>query len=222
MRARLTASFVVLGVVLLIGALWVRGYTEYSLQRTHESRELRGQATTLALVIEQRMDLDRPVDRAFLAGVVDPSDRLQYDAADGTSIVVEGQDYDEDHADDAIQTSVDAAGGTLTVTQAGDVLARLDRPRQGLAGLPRAPRRVARGAGRLRDGPAAVASVPPARRRGRAARPRPVRPRPAPHPHPRGEGASARRCSPRPASSRSGSPRSRRSPSTPPTCCAPR
>ena len=30
MRARLTASFVVLSVVLLFGALWLRGYNEYS------------------------------------------------------------------------------------------------------------------------------------------------------------------------------------------------
>ena len=44
MRARLTASFVVLSLVLLVGALWLRSYTEYTLLRTHESRELRGEA----------------------------------------------------------------------------------------------------------------------------------------------------------------------------------
>jgi signal transduction histidine kinase len=134
-RARLTASFVVLSLVLLVGALWLRGYTEYSVQRTHESRELRGNATSLALLIEQRQELDRPVDRAFLAGIVDTSDRLQYDAADGESIVVEGNAFDEDNPDDALQATVDAGGGTLTVTQAGDVLAALTARDKGSLGF---------------------------------------------------------------------------------------
>jgi signal transduction histidine kinase len=122
MRARLTASFVVLSVLLLFGALWIRGYNEYTQLRTHESRELRGDAAMLALVIEQREELGQPVDRAFLAGVVDSSDRLEYDAGDGEPIVVEGRAYDERHPDDAIETTVDAGGGSLTVTQAGFVL----------------------------------------------------------------------------------------------------
>ncbi len=135
MRARLTASFVVLSVVLLVGALWVRGFSEYSTQRTHEGRELRGQATTLALLVEQRQDLDRPVNRAFLAQIVDTSDRLQYVAPNGESTVVEGEAYDDDNPDDAIQTTVDAGGGTLTVTQAGDVLSDLTARDKGSLGF---------------------------------------------------------------------------------------
>ncbi len=135
MRARLTASFVVLSLVLLVGALWLRGITEYSVQRTHESRELRGNATSLALLIEQRQELQRPVNRAFLAAIVDTSDRLQYDAADGESIVVEGNAYDGANPDDALQTTVDAGGGTLTVTQAGDVLGGLTARDKGSLGF---------------------------------------------------------------------------------------
>ncbi len=122
MRARLTASFVVLSVVLVVGALWLRGYTEQSTLRTHESRDLREEATTLALVVEQRQQLGQPVDRAFLAGVVDSADRLEYDAGDGQPVVVEGQAYTDEHADDAIETMVDSGGGTLTLRQAGSVL----------------------------------------------------------------------------------------------------
>ena len=125
MRARLTASFVVLSVLLLFGALWIRAYNEYTQLRTHESRELRWDAATLALLVEQREQLGEPVDRAFLAGVVDSADRLEYDAGDGEPVVVEGKAYDEDHPDDALQTTVDAGGGTLTVTQAGSVLDEL-------------------------------------------------------------------------------------------------
>lgn len=125
MRARLTASFVVLTVVLLVGALWIRGYTEQSTLRTHESRGLREQATILALVVEQRQQLGQPVDRAFLAGLVDSADRLEFDPGDAAPIVVEGKAYTEDHADDAIETMVDAGEGTLTLRQSGSVLHEL-------------------------------------------------------------------------------------------------
>jgi signal transduction histidine kinase len=134
-RARLTASFVILAVVLLVGALWARGYTEHSRLRTHESRELRAKATLLALLVEQRADLGRPVDRAFLAGVVDASDRLEYVVPGADSVVAEGRAYDGAEPEDAIETTVDAGGGTLTVTQAGGVLAGLVDRDQGSLGL---------------------------------------------------------------------------------------
>ena len=122
MRARLTASFVVLTVVLLVGALWLRSYTEESLLRTHEGQQLRAQATTLALVIEQRQQLGEPVDRAVLAGIVDRAERLEYDPGDGASVVVEGHAYDDAHPDDAIEAMVDTGDGTVTLRQAGSVL----------------------------------------------------------------------------------------------------
>ena len=122
MRARLTASFVILSVLLLFGALLIRSYNEYTQLRTHESHELRGDARTLALLVDQREQLGEPVDRSFLAAIVDTSDRLQYDAGDGESIVVEGEAYDDDFPEDEIRTTVDAGDGSLTVTQAGSVL----------------------------------------------------------------------------------------------------
>ena len=122
MRPRLTASFVVLSVLLLLGALGVRSYTAHGLLRTHESRELRAEASTVSLLIEQRTALDRPVDRAFLSGVVDTADRLSYDAGEGAPIVVEGKAYG-DGGDDPIETSVDVGdGGTLTLQQSGEVV----------------------------------------------------------------------------------------------------
>jgi signal transduction histidine kinase len=121
-RARLTASFVVLSVVLLLGALWIRAYTEHSALRTHESRELRAKASTTQLLVEQRQQLGEPVDRAFLAGIVDSNDRIEYVAGTGEPIVVEGKAYDDDHPDDAIGTSVEVGEQRLTLTQAGGVL----------------------------------------------------------------------------------------------------
>ena len=108
MRARLTASFVVFTVVLLVGALWLRSYTEQSVLRTHEGRELRAQATVLALVIEQRQQLGEPVDRAFLAGAVDRAERLEYDPGDGAPVVVEGTAYGDSHPNDALRNTVAA------------------------------------------------------------------------------------------------------------------
>jgi signal transduction histidine kinase len=134
-RARLTASFVVLSVLLLFGALWIRSYNEYTQLRTHESRDLRGDAATLALLVEQREQLGEPVDRAFLAGLVDSPDRLEFDSGDGEPIVVEGRAYDEEHPDDAIEATVDAGDGSLTVTQAGFVLNALASRDKGSLGF---------------------------------------------------------------------------------------
>jgi signal transduction histidine kinase len=119
-RPRLTASFVVLSLVLVLGALGVRSYTAHGVLRTHESRELRGQATTLALLVEQRLELGRPVDRAFLAGRVDDADRLTFDDGEGDPVVVEGNAFVDD--DDAIETTVDAGDGTVTLRQSGAVV----------------------------------------------------------------------------------------------------
>ena len=120
MRPRLTASFVVLSVLLLLGALGIRSYTAEGLIRTHEGRELRAEASTAALLVEQRLELDRPVDRAFLAGIVDTADRLSYDAGGGQAVVVEGKAYDD--GVDAMETSVDVGAGTLVLSRSGSVV----------------------------------------------------------------------------------------------------
>jgi signal transduction histidine kinase len=112
MRPRLTAAFVVLSVLLLLGALAVRSYSSHGLLRTHESRSLHVRADTVALVIEQREALERPVDRAFLSGIVDTAERLSYAAYDGGG-------------EDPIEVSVDAAGGTLTLSESGEVVDEL-------------------------------------------------------------------------------------------------
>ncbi len=123
MRPRLTASFVVLSVVLLLGALWLRAYNEHAVLRTHESRELRGEAITLALLIDHRDQLGKPVDRAFLTGLVDGPERLEYDDGDGDPVVVEGKAYEADS--DSIETTVDVGDGSLTLTQSGGVIQEL-------------------------------------------------------------------------------------------------
>ena len=133
MRPRLTASFVVLSVVLLLGALWLRAYNEHGVLRTHESRDLRSNAATLALLIEQRDQLDKPVDRAFLAGVVEGPERLEYDDGDGDPVVVEGQAYDA--GSDSIETTVDVGDGSLTLSQSGSLVDELTDGNRGSLGF---------------------------------------------------------------------------------------
>lgn len=120
MRPRLTASFVVLSVVLLLGALGIRAYTAHSLLRTHESRELRADASMLALLIEQRDQLREPVDRAFLAGLVDGPERIAYDAGNGDPLLVEGKAFE--NGPDVLDSTVDVGDGTLTLSQSGSVV----------------------------------------------------------------------------------------------------
>jgi signal transduction histidine kinase len=121
MRPRLTASFVVLTLVLLLGALGIRAYTAHGLLRTHESRELRADAAMLALLIEQRDQLGQPVDRAFLAGLVDGPERIEYDAGVGDPLVVEGKAFDS--GPDVLEAMVDVGDdGMLTLSQSASVV----------------------------------------------------------------------------------------------------
>ena len=121
MRPRLTLSFVVLTLILLLGALGIRAYTAHDLLRTHESRELRSDAAMLALLIEQREELGEPVDRAYLAGLVDSAEQISYDAGDGEPIVVEGKAFEG--GPDDLTTTVDVGDdGSVTLSQSGNVV----------------------------------------------------------------------------------------------------
>jgi len=121
MRPRLTLSFVVLTLILLLGALGIRAYTAHDLLRTHESRELRSDAAMLALLIEQREALGDPVDRAYLAGLVDSAEQISYDAGDGEPIVVEGKAFES--GPDDLTTTVDVGDdGSVTLSQSGNVV----------------------------------------------------------------------------------------------------
>ncbi|MXG90550.1 sensor histidine kinase [Nocardioides flavescens] len=124
MRPRLTVSFVVLSVVLLLLAIGIRGWSARADIRTHESRELAREAATLALVIEQRETLGRPVDRAFLQGLVDPSYALTYTPPSATTpVAVTGGAYVEQDALSA-RSDVDG-GGELVVRESAEVVDEL-------------------------------------------------------------------------------------------------
>ena len=125
MRPRLTASFVVLSVLLLLGALGVRSYTAHGLLRTHESRELRAEATTLALLIEQRA-------AAGPSPSTGPSCPAWSTPTTGSSTTpaTAARSWSRARrtataATTRSTTMVDVGDGTLTLTQSGDVVDEL-------------------------------------------------------------------------------------------------
>ena len=154
--------------------------------RRHESHELRDQAALLALLVEQRQGLDQPVDRAFLAGIVDTADRLEYAAGDSGTVVAEGKAYDPRHHDEARRRPSTPATARCACTSP----ARCSTTWPTATGRPRLPVLLAALVAALVGYLMAQLLSRPflSWRRRRAARPRPLRPGPASHPGPRGAG----------------------------------
>ena len=125
MRERLTAAFIVLSVVLLLGAGLVRTYVLQDLIREQVAGQLSQQADLAAAIVGDREASGGAVDEDFLQSLVGPQDRLQYDGG-GAEVVVTGKDYqgDEDgdgDGDIAASATVDGAG-RVTVSQSSSVV----------------------------------------------------------------------------------------------------
>lgn len=127
MRERITAAFVVLALVILLGAGTVRAFTLRDLLREQETAHLRHNATLIGQLIADRRREGQPVNRRFLDSVNSPTTRVQYVARSGRSVVVRGDDYtgrpENDHAE-RVTTEV----GTVTLGEEprgiGDIVGR--------------------------------------------------------------------------------------------------
>ena len=118
MRERLTAAFVVLSVVLLLGAGAVRTFVLRDLIREQVATQLDQQADLVAAIISGREAAGEPVDAELLGMLVGTADRLEYATHDGAEpIVVRGSEYegDDDPAQDIAATSI-AGDGEVTVS----------------------------------------------------------------------------------------------------------
>lgn len=126
MRERLTFAFIVLTVVLLLGAGAVRTYVLRDLIREQSAGQLGQEAQLISSIVEDRQFAGGSVDEAFLSTLVGPRDRLEYDAADGATdpIVVHGEDYaGDDDLDQDISAHADVAGGaSVTVSESPSVV----------------------------------------------------------------------------------------------------
>lgn len=115
MRERLTASFVVVTLGLLLVAGLVRSVTLAGVQREREGEHIFREATTLAAVVEARQGAGEPVDAGFLNDYVTAGTAIAYVPDRGAPVEVRGPDFDDQ--DDGISSTVTLDGGDLTVRQ---------------------------------------------------------------------------------------------------------
>jgi signal transduction histidine kinase len=124
-RQRLTASFVVLSVVLVLGALALRTFTTDATLEAHTRTDLSDDAETIAVLVEQRVALERPVDRGFLRPRVRPDDELVYAPPTGTAVTVAGREFLPDER--RLSTSIPLdTGGSLRLTTSSTVVDEID------------------------------------------------------------------------------------------------
>lgn len=124
MRERLTIAFVVLTVVLLLGAGLVRSYVLRDLIREQEAAHLEQEIGLITAIIDDRAASGGAVDSDFLATLVGPDTRLEFDPDQGETVAVRGEEYagEDDPAADMSATDR-VGGGTVTLSQSDDVIA---------------------------------------------------------------------------------------------------
>lgn len=114
MRERLTGSFVLLAVIVLVVVVTIRTWALDDMVRDQEQAHQSDRAGLLARVLDDRVESGGTVDRALLKGLVDEESRLEYVRPDGGSLVAEGAAYAG--SDDRISAEADAGDGTVVLT----------------------------------------------------------------------------------------------------------
>src|SRR3954447_10638491 len=119
MRERLTASFIILSIVLLLGAGAARTYVLRDLFREQVADQLDGPAQLVGEILADRAAHRDALDAEELRTLVDDDERLEYlSGPDARPLVVAGEDWEgpeDPDGDDGISASADA-GGAATVT----------------------------------------------------------------------------------------------------------
>lgn len=123
MRERLTVSFVLLTIVLLLAGGVVRSFVLRDLIREQESEHLHQEVALVAAIAGDRTADGTQVDEAFLESVVGDKARLEFKPADGPAIVARGDDY---AGSDDPMTDMSAVAtteqGTFTISQSDEVI----------------------------------------------------------------------------------------------------
>ncbi|HYF74284.1 MAG TPA: hypothetical protein VD864_15750 [Nocardioides sp.] len=117
MRERLTFAFVVLTIVLLLGAGVIRSYVLRDLIQEQEAGHLRQEVELIGAILDDRAAAGGTIDAEFLAGLVSPDSRLEYTPDREPSLVVRGPDYagrDDPEADLSAALALDDARVTLS------------------------------------------------------------------------------------------------------------
>lgn len=123
MRERLTLAFVVLTILLMLGAGIIRTFVLRDLIREQEAQHLNQEVTLISSIVEDREDAGATVDEEFLQTLVSPTARLEYDPDKGKTIVVRGADYQgADDAEEDMSSTVMLPDSTITVSQSDEVV----------------------------------------------------------------------------------------------------
>lgn len=124
MRERLTAAFIVLSVVLLLGAGLVRTYVLRDLIREQVAGQLSQQADLVATIVSDREASGADIDEPFLASLVGPLDRLEYAVSGDRPIVVTGEGYEGsgEPDEDISATATVHADARVTVSLSSSVI----------------------------------------------------------------------------------------------------
>lgn len=117
MRERLTLAFVVLSILLLLGAGFVRSFILRDLIREQEGVHVQQQVVLVAKVVTARQQEGGAVDRGFLAGLVDDDGRLVYTPRNADPVVVTGENYESSDPDEDLAASAAVPDGAVTVGQ---------------------------------------------------------------------------------------------------------
>ena len=122
MRERLTLAFVVLSILLLLGAGFVRSFILRDLIREQEGVHVQQQVVLVAKVVTARQQEGGAVDRGFLAGLVDDDGRLVYTPTNAAPVVVTGENYESTDPDEDLAASAAVPDGAVTVGQSPALL----------------------------------------------------------------------------------------------------
>jgi signal transduction histidine kinase len=123
MRERLTVAFVVLTIVLLLGAGVVRSFVLRDLIQEQEADHLRQEIQLVSTIVEDREAAGGAIDERFLTTLVGPERRLEYAPRGGQRIVVHGPDYTgTDEAGDDLSATLQLDEGRLMLSQSPDVI----------------------------------------------------------------------------------------------------
>ncbi|MCW2794074.1 MAG: histidine kinase, region domain protein, partial [Nocardioides sp.] len=123
MRERLTLSFIVLSVLLLLGAGVVRSFILRDLIREQESAHVQQEIALISDIVSYRQRTGGSIDKEFLSSLVGRDSRLEYAREGSAPIVVHGEGYEgDDHPDEDLSASDEVYGARVTVSQSPEVI----------------------------------------------------------------------------------------------------
>lgn len=115
MRERLTAAFVAITLLVLLGAAFVRSYAVTGELRERESDFVNDQARSIGQVLALETAEGEEIDEGLLTQFLVPRTRLLFERRGERDIVLTGADFDA--GEEGVSATVFMADGAITVTR---------------------------------------------------------------------------------------------------------